>query len=149
MWETEAACRPYGNTLWFSPHPTDQATARSICRTCPVINECQQAGQREPFGIWAGTTARQRRLADQLLPPIRYCPHCRLALPDDTTRNSHPDCEKQAQSEARKQARAEASADRACERCGAGLWPQARTCIICRHTTGDPLPNRPWPGGPQ
>jgi len=37
--------------------------ARAICASCPVFNECisHAIKQREDYGLWAGTTMRQRR----------------------------------------------------------------------------------------
>ena len=36
-------------------------TAREICMTCPVIAKCLKAGLYEEFGIWGGTTPKQRQ----------------------------------------------------------------------------------------
>jgi len=35
-------------------------TAREICMRCPVIAQCLRVGLREEFGIWGGTTPKQR-----------------------------------------------------------------------------------------
>lgn len=72
-WRTRAACRDSDPELFF-PDPGQSSavrTARSICAHCPVIDACRafiedietQRGARAPHGIWAGTTAEERRLA--------------------------------------------------------------------------------------
>lgn len=46
-----------------------QRKARTICRTCPAQRECltQALTQPEHFGVWAGTTGRQRaRMRERL-----------------------------------------------------------------------------------
>lgn len=63
-WHTRAACRGLmapGRAMFFPGRgePTDHA--RSVCATCPVTGPCGQAGADEKFGVWAGTSERQRR----------------------------------------------------------------------------------------
>jgi hypothetical protein len=36
-------------------------TARQICFRCPVIDKCLKVGMFEDYGIWGGTTPKQRR----------------------------------------------------------------------------------------
>lgn len=78
-WRAASLCRtavpiaaPWGPVLVKIPadlwHP-DQgdsrsaATARRICRSCPVQADCLAYAlvHNEPLGIWGGTTERQRR----------------------------------------------------------------------------------------
>ena len=33
----------------------------TICKRCPVKRECLEAGMHEKFGIWGGTSEKQRR----------------------------------------------------------------------------------------
>ena len=33
----------------------------AVCRSCPVTTACLEANLREKFGIFGGTTERQRR----------------------------------------------------------------------------------------
>ena len=37
-----------------------EKTAREICFRCPVIAQCLRVGLREEYGIWGGTTPKQR-----------------------------------------------------------------------------------------
>lgn len=38
-----------------------EETARQICMRCPVISQCLRVGLREEYGIWGGTTPKQRQ----------------------------------------------------------------------------------------
>lgn len=35
--------------------------AKSMCRICPALVECREAGWKEPAGVWGATDAEQRR----------------------------------------------------------------------------------------
>lgn len=66
-WRERAACR--GRTdVDFYPHRGDTASvraAKAVCARCPVQAECLEYAMHDegafPFGIWGGTSARQRR----------------------------------------------------------------------------------------
>ena len=36
-------------------------TARQICFRCPVMDKCLKVGMFEDYGIWGGTTPKQRQ----------------------------------------------------------------------------------------
>lgn len=36
-------------------------TARQICMRCPVMDKCLKVGMFEDYGIWGGTTPKQRQ----------------------------------------------------------------------------------------
>lgn len=57
-WADEALCK--GNTARFY---LDVFTplAKATCAVCPVRLECQEYGMDEPFGIFGGLTAQERR----------------------------------------------------------------------------------------
>lgn len=68
-WHTRAKC--LGNiddTLFFGAprdgvyQPSAIKDAQDICDTCPVFTECLRTAltRREPWGIWASTTVRER-----------------------------------------------------------------------------------------
>lgn len=66
-WAARGSCRGADPELFFpdAPFPDQEARAKAICATCPVIAECRayavRAGESE--GIWGGlTTAERRRL---------------------------------------------------------------------------------------
>lgn len=96
--------------------------------------------------MWGGVTFEQREAAALMLPPRRYCPACRGTLPDDHPDQSemHEQCKTELSARIRKQRRRSGSADRACDRCGAALSPQAQACLVCLHIVGRELPDRPW-----
>lgn len=64
-WKQHAACRGMDASLFF-PERGDTApvrAAQAVCRTCPVAEECLSYAMalNEKFGIWGGTSERQRR----------------------------------------------------------------------------------------
>ena len=82
FWFRFAACRPE-----YADRPLDQwvdqffpgrgeATApiKAICAECPAQDACQDHGLMEKFGIWGGTSERERRRlrrkVNQHTPPI-------------------------------------------------------------------------------
>lgn len=72
-WHRRAACRGAGPDLFFIERGGSTAPAKALCASCPVADECAEAGQDEPAGIWAGASpmARQRlvRSSGRLRPP--------------------------------------------------------------------------------
>ena len=58
-----AACRYHPKELWFPEtgnHNTSFNRARKICATCPIQQQCLQAGQTEIWGMWGGLTPAER-----------------------------------------------------------------------------------------
>ena len=49
-------CREYDAELWFAESPADVEFAKSLCRTCPALQECLAGAleRREPWGVWGG-----------------------------------------------------------------------------------------------
>ncbi|MEI5035478.1 WhiB family transcriptional regulator [Streptomyces sp. CA-278952] len=71
-WHSDAACRRDEAGLFFAPskEPTAARLAREeaakrVCARCPVMVECQEHAlmQPEPYGVWGGLTAAERRVA--------------------------------------------------------------------------------------
>lgn len=62
-WAARAECRGEDPALFFPGPDDDTLAALSICARCPVRQECLEYAieARERFGIWGGTTERQRR----------------------------------------------------------------------------------------
>ena len=68
-WQYQGACKGVDTEIFFLEHG-DRAQAKrkkeqkaiSICRACPVINECREHALRVPelYGVWGGMTADQR-----------------------------------------------------------------------------------------
>lgn len=68
-WKALAACRGLGDELFFRGSTVGPQTrrrslheARTLCTNCPVIRKClvQAFSVPEHFGVWGGTSARQR-----------------------------------------------------------------------------------------
>jgi WhiB family redox-sensing transcriptional regulator len=72
-WHEDAACRGQGADTFYPEPPRGgrrqgdpYAEARAICATCPVVEQCRQAGQREYYGVWGGLSPSQRRPRHQV-----------------------------------------------------------------------------------
>ncbi|MFM9372060.1 WhiB family transcriptional regulator [Streptomyces sp. Da 82-17] len=70
-WHTDAVCRRDEAGLFFAPskEPTAARLAREeaakrVCARCPVMVECREHAllQPEPYGVWGGLTAAERRV---------------------------------------------------------------------------------------
>ncbi len=62
-WAARAECRGEDPALFFPGSDDDPSVALAVCARCPVRQECLEYAieARERFGIWGGTTERQRR----------------------------------------------------------------------------------------
>ncbi|MFE6839147.1 MULTISPECIES: WhiB family transcriptional regulator [unclassified Streptomyces] len=70
-WHAEAVCRRDEAGLFFAPskEPTAarlsrEEAAKRVCARCPVMVACRQHAllQPEPYGVWGGLTAAERRV---------------------------------------------------------------------------------------
>ncbi|MDK1476579.1 WhiB family transcriptional regulator [Streptomyces sp. 549] len=70
-WHSEAVCHRDEAGLFFAPskEPTAARLAREqaakrVCARCPVLVECREHAlvQPEPYGVWGGLTAAERRV---------------------------------------------------------------------------------------
>ena len=87
-WTLAAKCRGMGDALF--PEPVEQARASQVCNGCPVRAEClaEALDNRIEFGIWGGTTERQRRA---LLRRRPYVTSWKSVLCSDRTGETGPD----------------------------------------------------------
>lgn len=63
-WHADAACRGMDTALFFPERGQDTRSAKAICATCTVRDECRgyaRSAGAQLIGIWAGTTGRDRR----------------------------------------------------------------------------------------
>jgi WhiB family redox-sensing transcriptional regulator len=65
-WQRRAACRGVGPNVFFPKRGGTGREARAICAGCPVTEECLSFAldDEDNVGIWAGTSAPQRRRLD-------------------------------------------------------------------------------------
>ena len=57
----EAACRGLDPETFYAEGGAAVARAKAVCATCPLRQKCLEwAIAREEFGVWGGTTARER-----------------------------------------------------------------------------------------
>ncbi|WP_213935120.1 WhiB family transcriptional regulator [Rhodococcus sp. B50] len=70
-WQRFAHCQVMSAELFFAAEHEDTATrkcredfAKAICSACPVQQPCRSHAltHREPYGVWGGTTERERGL---------------------------------------------------------------------------------------
>jgi hypothetical protein len=70
-WHARAACRSVGVEVMFPPSRGNNGAwdrAEAVCRRCPVIVECAEAGRDESYGVWGG----RRRVGARLSPGALY-----------------------------------------------------------------------------
>ena len=57
----EAACEGLDPELFYAESGAAILRAKALCARCPAREECLEwAIRREEFGVWGGTTARER-----------------------------------------------------------------------------------------
>lgn len=49
-------CRSYDPEVFFAESPVDVEYAKTLCRTCPLVEACLAGARerREPWGVWGG-----------------------------------------------------------------------------------------------
>ncbi|EFL02520.1 MULTISPECIES: WhiB family transcriptional regulator [unclassified Streptomyces] len=54
--DTPVPCRAYDPEVFFAESPADVEYAKSLCRTCPLVEACLAGAKerREPWGVWGG-----------------------------------------------------------------------------------------------
>ncbi len=62
-WAVFAACREVGDVNFFPQSKAEERAAIEICTMCPVREDCLEhaLATNERFGIWGGTTDKERR----------------------------------------------------------------------------------------
>ena len=62
-WRKRAACIGLDPEIFYPEPSFPPDEARKVCASCPVSAECLDYAltSNERFGVWAGTTRRQRR----------------------------------------------------------------------------------------
>jgi WhiB family transcriptional regulator, redox-sensing transcriptional regulator len=63
-WREHAACAGKDPDMFFPGRGEATAPAKKVCNSCPVKADCLDHAltHREAFGIWAGTSERERRV---------------------------------------------------------------------------------------
>lgn len=59
-WKDQALCKGSG-TAQFFPERGEPFKYPEVCKTCPVQQQCLEAGLSEYHGIWGGRSEKQRR----------------------------------------------------------------------------------------
>ncbi|MEU1071880.1 MULTISPECIES: WhiB family transcriptional regulator [unclassified Streptomyces] len=57
----QAACREEDPELFYDATEPGIAAAKAVCRHCPVWRECLDDAGDDPWAVWGGLSARDRR----------------------------------------------------------------------------------------
>ncbi|MBK5228106.1 MAG: WhiB family transcriptional regulator [Actinobacteria bacterium] len=62
-WQERARCHEVEPEIFFPERGGSSKAARSVCSQCTVREECLEyaLNNKEQFGIWGGTSERERR----------------------------------------------------------------------------------------
>lgn len=62
-WQTHARCAEVDPEIFFPERGGSSKAARSVCNVCLVRSQCLEyaLNNKEQFGIWGGTSERERR----------------------------------------------------------------------------------------
>jgi hypothetical protein len=79
-WMEASSCAGVDPELWYPEVGGDPRTAKRLCASCPVREACLAYALRtaQPFGVWGGLTARERRKLDYLGPTTQRVSHAEL-----------------------------------------------------------------------
>jgi WhiB family redox-sensing transcriptional regulator len=70
-WEESARCAGEALETFYAPESLkgrrleeSVERAKTICKSCPVLNQCREYALRsaEPYGVWGATTPRERKI---------------------------------------------------------------------------------------
>ena len=69
-WQVRARCVEVDPEIFFPERGGSSRAARAVCNDCAVRIECLKyaLANREQFGIWGGTSERERRRLRRLSP---------------------------------------------------------------------------------
>lgn len=69
-WQVRARCVEVDPEIFFPERGGSSRAARAVCNECAVRAECLRyaLANREQFGIWGGTSERERRRLRRLSP---------------------------------------------------------------------------------
>lgn len=72
-WQGSARCVEVDPEIFFPERGGSSKAARAVCSDCPVRLECLRyaLANREQFGIWGGTSERERRRLRRTQAPAR------------------------------------------------------------------------------
>lgn len=92
-WRTRALCRGKDTRTWYpgGAQPGAMEAAKSVCFGCPVrrvcLDEAMATAYADDFGVWGGTSKRQRKrmrlilgMASAQPVRIRFCVRCKEAF---------------------------------------------------------------------
>lgn len=83
-WVADALCAQVDPKIFFPEKGESSKDAKRICARCDVKAEClaYALDNAEPFGIWGGLSAIQRRILRRKLPVLKPIDH---GIPGDAS----------------------------------------------------------------
>ncbi len=61
-WMADGTCVDRQDVDWFAVDEPGISQAKALCTQCPVVHHClDQALARHEYGVWGGTTERERQ----------------------------------------------------------------------------------------
>jgi WhiB family redox-sensing transcriptional regulator len=75
-WHKDALCREFPGLNFFPERGERVDTLKAVCGRCAVRDECLSVAleHNDPFGIWGGTSGRERR--NMRRDAAAACSHC-------------------------------------------------------------------------
>ncbi|HEX2050958.1 MAG TPA: WhiB family transcriptional regulator [Actinomycetota bacterium] len=75
-WQTNARCAEVDPEIFFPERGGSSKAARAVCNECTVRMQCLEyaLNNKEQFGIWGGTSERERRKLRRERAPRRLRP---------------------------------------------------------------------------
>lgn len=77
-WIEQALCAQVDPEIFFPDKGANPHAAIEVCRRCPVRKQCLEWAlrEREPYGVWGGTTAKRREELNRGRPRRYPRPRC-------------------------------------------------------------------------
>ena len=74
-WQSRAACAGAPTPMFFPERGEQTKHAKAVCKSCPVRVDCLTTAldENEKFGIFGGTSERERKVMRMLWPRRRPC----------------------------------------------------------------------------
>jgi hypothetical protein len=82
----QALCKGLHSDFWFPPVFSEERTApesqyyeiaKLVCEQCPVEDRCRKLGADEEWGVWGGTSPKDRK-AQQVVRPKKVLPYYKI-----------------------------------------------------------------------
>ena len=84
-WMSDGLCLQIGWDMFFPPDDSPvkrqlYKQAKEICSKCEVLLQCREYGKDEDYGVWGGTTPKERRDARRKEHRIKNAKHKKIII---------------------------------------------------------------------